>query len=77
MILGYGSKLDLKNRSINVKILKINSSKFEIFGIILASFQIKDILKKARFLQDMFLFTDFSIKIILKMHFLTFSNANI
>ena len=45
--------------------------------MILASFQVEDILRKARFFQETFLLADLSIEIVLKMPFLTVSNANI
>lgn len=43
----------------------------------LASFQIKDKLKKTRFLQEIFLMADISIEVILSMLFLILNNVNI
>ena len=45
--------------------------------MVLASFQVEDKLKKARFFQKTFLLADLSIEIFLGMPFLTLSNANI
>ena len=77
MILEYTLKLDLKFRFINVGVQKIVSFTFETFTIVLASFQVKNKLGKAQFFQEMFLLTDFNIKIVLEMLFFTLSNANI
>ena len=48
-----------------------------MFEIVLASFQVKDKLKKTRFFQKTFLLADFSVEMVLKIMFLIFSNANI
>ena len=56
---------------------KIDNSIFKILKIVLASFQVKNKLGKARFFKKPFLLADFSMKMILEMLFLTFSNANI
>ena len=45
--------------------------------MVLASFQIEDKLKRARFFQETFLLADFSIEVVLGMPFLTLSNADI
>ena len=47
MTLRYKLKLGLKVFFINVKVQKIDGSSLEIFEIVLASFQIENILKKA------------------------------
>ena len=48
-----------------------------MFGMVLASFQMEDKLGRARFFQETFLLADLSVKVVLKMSFLTLSNANI
>ena len=45
--LGYVLKLDLKVRLTNVRVHKIEGSNFKMFEIVLASFQVKNKLKKA------------------------------
>lgn len=45
----YASKLDLKVCFTNVGAQKIDDSTFEIFEIVLASFEIKENLRKTRF----------------------------
>ena len=77
MTLGYASNLGLKVRPTNLRAQKINGSTLETFEMVLASFQVEDMLKKARFFQEMFLLADLSIKVVLQMPFLTLSNANI
>ena len=75
--LGHASKLGLKIYFTDVKARKIKSSTFKILEIILTSLQVKDTLKRAWFFEKTFLLTDLSIKIVLKMLFLTLSIANI
>ena len=77
MTLGYTLKLSLKICLINVKAQKIDSFTFKTFEIVIASSQVKNMLEKAWFFQEMFLLTNFNIKVVLKMPFLIFSNANI
>ena len=50
----HTSKLGLKVYFTNVRAQKIDGSIFKTFGIVLASFQVKDKLKKARFFQETF-----------------------
>ena len=77
MTLGYASKLDLKVRSTNIGMQKIDGSTLEMFKMVLASFQVEDKLRRPRFFQKTFLLADFSVEVVLGMPFLTFSNANI
>ena len=77
MIPGYVSKLGLKVRPTNVGAQKIDGFILETFEMVLASFQVKDMLERAWFFQEIFLLADFSIKIVLRMPFLNLSNANI
>ena len=64
-------------RFTNVKIEKINGFTFKMFKMVLASFQVKNKLKKAWFFQETFLLGYFSIEVILKMFFPIFSNTNL
>lgn len=48
-----------------------------MFESVLASFQVENKLKKTQFFQEIFLLTDISVKVMLGILFLTFSNANI
>lgn len=60
----------------NVQASKINNSIFKTFRIVLASFQIKYKFKKAYFFSNTVLLADISIKIVLRLFFLIFSNYN-
>ena len=77
MISGYASKLALRARHINVGAQKIDRSTFQTFKMVLANFQVEDKLRRAQFFQETFLLADISIKVVLDMSFLTFSNADI
>ena len=48
-----------------------------MFRIVLGSFQIKDKFERTQFFQEIFLLANFSIEMVLKMLFLSFSNTNI
>ena len=67
----------LQARHTNVKAQKIDGFTFQMFGMVLASFQVEDKLGRARFFQETFLFTDISIEVVLGMSFLTLSNADV
>ena len=77
MTLIYTAKLGLKVRRINVGAQKIDGSTLKTFEIVLVSFKIEDKLEKARFFQETFLLADVSMEVMLGMHFLALSNADI
>ena len=77
MILIYAAKLGLKLHLTTVVAQKIDSSTLKTFGMVLATFQMKDKLGKARFFQETFLVANINAKIVLGIPFLTFSNADI
>ena len=74
---GYASKLGLKVCPTNVGAQKINGFTFETFEMVLASFQVEDKLGRPWFFQKTFLLADLSVRVVLGMPFLTFSNTNI
>ena len=74
---GYASKLGLKVRPTDVEAQKIDSSTLKMFGMVLASFQVENKLERPRFFQKTFLLADLSMEVVLRMPFLTLSNANI
>ena len=49
----------------------------EIFGIVLTSFYVKNKFGRAQFFQETFLLVEIYVKMVLRMLFLTFNNANI
>lgn len=73
----YATKLGLKIYATNIRAQKTDSSTFKTFDIVPASFYIKNRLGRVRFFQEILLVTDISVNVILKIFFLTFSNANI
>ena len=77
MALTYASKLGLKVYPTEFKAQKINSPTLKIFKMVLASFQVKDKLRRARIFQKTFLLADISTEVILGMPFLTLSNEKI
>lgn len=77
IIPAYTLKLGFWARKPNVGAQKIDGSTFQLFKMILASFQIEDKLGKTQFFQETFLLADTSVKVILSICFLILSNANI
>lgn len=67
----------MRPRPTNVNVQKIDGLILKIHGITLASFLFQNSLGSVRFFEETFLLTNISIKLVLKMLFLTFSNANI
>ena len=73
----YAEKLGLKTWKTNVRNQKINSSALEIFGMVIADFQIEDKGGRPRFFQKAFLMTNTKFEMILGIPFLKISNADI
>ena len=73
----YASKLGLQVCHTNIRAQIIDGSTLKIFGMVLASFQVKDKLGRTRFFQETFLLADISTEVVLDMFFLTLSNANV
>ena len=77
MTLTYAAKLDFKVRHINIRALKVNSSTFDTFKIVLAKFQVEDKLGGAWFFQKTFLVANTTSEVIFRILFLTFSKMDI
>ena len=75
--LAYASKLGLRVRRTNVRAQKIDGSTFDMFEMVLVSFQIEDKQGRVWYFQKTFLLADISVKVVLGMPFLILSNANI
>ena len=73
----YASKLSLQAHHTNVGAQKIDGSILQTFGMVLASFQVEDKLKRARFFQKTFLLANISAEAVLGMLFLNLNNANV
>ena len=61
MTLGYALKLNLKVCFTNIRLQKIDGSTLKMLEIVLASFQVEDMFKKAWFFQKIFLLADLSV----------------
>ena len=77
MTLAYTNKLGLQNRKTNIGAQKIDGSLFEIYKMVIVTFQVIDKLGKAQFFQETFLLANTSMEMVLKIPFLILSNANI
>ena len=77
MSLAYAKRLGLKTRKTNVGAQKIDGSTLEIFGMVIADFQVEDKGGRPRFFQETFLVADTKFEMVLGMPFLKTSNANI
>ena len=73
----YAWKLGLKIRRTNIGAQKIDGSTLEIFGMVIANFQVEDKASRPWFCQETFLVTDTKFEVILRMLFLKISNADV
>ena len=72
----HTKRLGLKIRKTNVGAQKIDSSALEIFGMVIADFQIEDKGGRPIFFQKTFLVTNTKFEVVLGMLFLKFSNED-
>ncbi len=72
----YAKKLGLTTRKTSIGAQKIDGSPLETYGMVLASFSLKDSLRRARFFEEIFLLTDTSMELVLGMPFLALNNAD-
>ena len=72
----FAQKLGLKVWKTNVRVQKIDGSTLEIFGMVIADFQVEDKTNRPRFFQKTFLVADAKFKVILGISFLKISNAD-
>ena len=77
MTSAYTPMLGVKICPTSVKAPKIDNYSFKTFGIIIASFQVKDKLDRAWFFQETFLLANISMELVLGILFYNFSNADI
>ena len=73
----YAKQLGLQVQKTDIEVQKIDGLSLRTFKIVIAGFQMEDKLSKARFFQELFLLADTSMKGVLRMPFLTLSNADI
>ena len=77
MTLAYPKQLGLQVWKTDVGAQKIDGSLLQIFGMVIAGFQVENKLGRARFFQESFLLAETSMEVVPQMSFLTLSNANI
>ena len=73
----YAKQLGFRIGRTDVGAQKIDGSLLSTDGMVIAAFQVKDNVGRARFFEKTFLLADTSIKLVLGMPFLTLSNASI
>ena len=73
----YTKKLSLRVRKTNVGIQKTDGSILEIYGMVIAGFQVQDQFRKARFFQITFSVADISVEVVLRMLFLAFCKIEV
>ncbi len=73
----YTAKLGLTTRKTSVGAQKIDGSPLETHGMASARFLLQDSLGRVRFFEETFLLANISMKVVLGMPFLSFSNANV
>ena len=77
MIPAYAAHLGLKVRVTNVGAKKIDGSSLSTYSMVIVAYQVIDKLGHSWFFQKTFLLANISMKVVLDMLFLTFSNANV
>ena len=73
----FAKKLGLVMQTINVNAQKIDSTIFETYGMMVAAFSITDQANRITFFEEPFLMTKVIPDMVLRMLFLTLSDANI
>lgn len=77
MIAKFAAELNLITRPTDIKVQKIDDFVLKTYDIVIVEFLISDKLHKIRFFEKTFLLFEISIKIVLRMFFLTLSNVDI
>ena len=77
MNLAFAAKLCLTIRLIGIGAQKIDGSALKTYGMIIAGFSISDMSGIDKFFEETFLLADTSMKVVLGMPFLPFSNVDI
>ena len=73
----YAAHLDLKVRMTNIDTQKIDGSSPATYSMVIAIFQVVNKLGRSWFFQETFLLANISMKVVLGMPFLTFSNTDV
>ncbi len=73
----FVQQLGLKICKTNVKAQKIDGATLETYGMVISTFSVLDKDGRERFFEENFLLTDVRPDIVLRMPFLTMSNADV
>lgn len=73
----YTAQPSLKVQKTNIGTQKIDGSTFETFEIVIADFQIENMLGRVQFCQKTFLIVNITLEVIFKILFFTLSNVDI
>ena len=73
----YAKQLGLQVQKTDIRAQKIDNLLLRTFRMVIAGFQVEDKLDRAHFFQESFLVANISMKVVLGMPFLTFSNVDI
>lgn len=76
MNLDFSKKIGFFIQNIKIEVQKTNDFTFKTFEIMIAKFQIKDMISRPRFFQEIFLIAYIKIEMMLRIYFLTISYAN-
>ena len=77
MSLVYIKNLDLKTQKTKIRAQKIHCFTLEISGMVIADFQIENLVDRSRFFQKTFLVANTKFELILDMPFIKISNIDI
>ena len=77
MTLAYTAQLGLKVQKTDVNAQKIDRSSLAIYSMFIVIFQIFNKLGRSRFFQEIFLQVNISIKVVLNILILIFSNIHV
>lgn len=73
----YMAKLGLKTQLINIQVQTIDSPIFELFKIVLISFEVNNKLEKPQFFLMTFLIANINVEVISETFFLIFGNTDV
>ncbi len=73
----FASELGLKIRKTHVRAQKIDDTTLEIYGMVVSTFSVLDKDGRERFFEESFLLTGFNLDVVLRIAFLTMSNADV
>ncbi len=73
----FAQQLGLKIRKTNVRAQKIDGTTLETYKMVVFTFSVSDKDRRERFFEESFLLADVSPDIVLRMPFLTLSNADV